>query len=524
MQNEWPNSKTLRSRNCCDPGWASQFPLRTQGRHIVNSHGERFKLRGVNWYGASDVLHVVGGINHQNLEVICETIWDLGFKAVRLPFSNEMLRTGVPTDGSIDYSKNPRLRGLTALEVYDEVVRSLGRHKVAVIINNHTTYGEFCGPPSKNSLWFDGLDFTEGQWMRDWIMMAQRYARLPHVVGYDLRNEIRPRKMSWPFWDARPINGALSGECNWARSSTDLAEKLVTVSEALIVVERIVWPQRGLKHMVETPGPLLPRLRGRLVLGAHFYQWSGPKRFVPRWSEPACFRGLFSCMRLTGIITRDNYGDMSEAMLRRQVQDEIGGVLDQNICPVWISEFGASLDNEEEMQWFKRFVDVISELDADWAYWPLNVGLKPGSSCDEAYGMLCPDWRPKEFGDYRLRLLGKVGLEVPEGSMAPKLVPDSPQSFPHTRRGSQEQLRSLMSSKDPLCAVKSINTTRRSINHSPSAHKVNDLRRVRTAASMTSFLTSVLGPMPSRQRSNSAGPAFQTEDAEPSHVPLRAAS
>ncbi|CAE8596735.1 unnamed protein product, partial [Polarella glacialis] len=122
------------------------------------------------------------------------------FTVVRMPFSNEMLRCSVP-EGAVDFAKNPRLRGLTALGVLDEVVRCLGRHRVAVILNNHTTYGEFCGPPSQNSLWFDPAGpFSESQWMADWVMMATRYSHCPHVVGYDLRNEIRPRWSLWPSW------------------------------------------------------------------------------------------------------------------------------------------------------------------------------------------------------------------------------------------------------------------------------------------------------------------------------------
>ena len=57
----------------------------------------------------------------QSLETICGTVQSLGFTAVRLPFSNEMLRSSVAS-GCIDFDKNPKLQGLTALEVLDEVV------------------------------------------------------------------------------------------------------------------------------------------------------------------------------------------------------------------------------------------------------------------------------------------------------------------------------------------------------------------------------------------------------------------
>lgn len=56
----------------------------------------------------------------------------------------------------------------------------------------------------------------------------------------------------------------------------------------------------------------------------------------------------------------------------------------------------------QEMQWLSTYVDILDELDADWAYWPLNVGPKPGVGADEAYGMLSASWRPKANGDVRL--------------------------------------------------------------------------------------------------------------------------
>lgn len=79
--------------------WLDKFPLSTQGRHVVDRHGKRFKLAGVNWYGASDAYHVVGGLDVQSLPQICAAVRELGFSVVRLPFSNEMLRAREPTAG-----------------------------------------------------------------------------------------------------------------------------------------------------------------------------------------------------------------------------------------------------------------------------------------------------------------------------------------------------------------------------------------------------------------------------------------
>jgi len=385
-----------------DLEWLSQFPLSTRGRYIVNKNSERFRLRGVNWYGGSDASHALGGLDVQRLEVICGTVKSLGFNVVRLPFSNEMLRSEV-RPGSIDYSLNPQLRGLSALQVFDEVIRCLGEQSVAVIINNHTTYGEWCGPPSKNSLWFDpGSPYTEERWMDDWAALASRYSLCKYVVGFDLRNEIRPCVRGWP---------KIRSTDDWARAARQVSERLLTICpQALIIVERIVWPQRGIMKYATSPGPLLPALQGRLVLSVHHYSWSGPGRFVPRWYFPNKWQWASETIRFAGLITRTNYGDMDRDTLKAQIMKEWGSVLEANLCPVWVSEFGANSESEEEMAWFEAFNDVLGELDADWAYWPLNVGPKPSCGSDETYGMIGDDWRPKKTGDVRLDVMTAAGL------------------------------------------------------------------------------------------------------------------
>lgn len=404
---------TIRLSPDIDQDWLEQFPLSTLGRFVVNNRGSRFRLCGVNWYGASDAKHVVGGLDVQSLEVICETVRLMGFSVVRLPFSNEMLRSHVP-EGAIDFNLNPSLKGLTALQVFDEVVLGLGRHQVAVIINNHTTYGEWCGPPSKNSLWFDpGTPYTEERWLQDWTMLARRYSRLPFVVGYDLRNEIRPRWPLWPVWGPGAVSCRLWGPgCDWALAAREAADRLLAICpQALIVVERIVWPQSCLADYAKQGGALLPALSGRLVLGVHHYSWSGPGRFLPPWALPESYSVIDWALRSSGVVSPENYGDMSSSRLMSQIRSEWGFLLEENVCPVWVSEFGVDATRSDEMSWLRNFVAALEHYDADWAYWPLNVGPKPGDGSDEPYGLVDKDWTPKTHADdCRIRLLAKIGL------------------------------------------------------------------------------------------------------------------
>eukprot|EP00930_Biecheleria_cincta_P028717 TRINITY_DN20027_c0_g1_i1.p1 TRINITY_DN20027_c0_g1~~TRINITY_DN20027_c0_g1_i1.p1 ORF type:complete len:487 (-),score=50.25 TRINITY_DN20027_c0_g1_i1:196-1611(-) len=410
----WPPTSPICPGDGLDREWTALFPLESWGRNIISSCGERFRLMGVNWYGASDEKHVVGGLDVQNPDVICASVRSLGFTVVRLPFSNEMLRSSV--SGGIDFTKNPNLLGLSALEVFDEVVRALGRNRVAVVINNHTTFGKFCAQPGKDSLWFDSDGWLSEQvWLDDWVMIARRYAKCPHVVGFDLRNEIRPRGLSLPYFERGISSEQPTGKLNWARAAATAADKILHVNpKALLVVERIVWPQEGLASYVSNPGPLLPRFQRNLVLGVHMYAWSGPGRFIPKWAVPRAVHCLLGSL---GIIAQQNFGDFTSDQLDAVCREHWGDILEANVCPVWISEFGADLGSHEEMMWLRRFVAILAKFDVDWAYWPLNVGPKPGTGSqsgigagDEAYGMLGSDWKPKPSGDERLELLAKIGL------------------------------------------------------------------------------------------------------------------
>lgn len=356
---------------------------------------------------------------------------------VRLPFSNEMLHAKTPAPGSINFDLNPSLQGKSPLEVLDDVVRELGRRRVAVVLNNHTTFGAWCGGPDANGLWFlSGRQApwgpqSEAQWIEDWAMLAARYARCPQVMGYDLRNEVRAAPgrrgplgllpwLRWPVWDRKPAADADAGpgaECSlavhadWAAAAAACAERLQEVNgQALIIVERIVWPQRGLADYISHP--LLPRFAGKLVLAVHSYSWSGPGLYLVRWGVPESLWPLARVLGALGVITWRNHGDMAasgDEELEELMRKEWGFVLEQECCPVWVSEFGCNLTSHEEMVWLRSFVEILRDLDADWAYWPLNVGDKPAGGGDESYGMLTSRWEaPPEGSDKRLTLLRSI--------------------------------------------------------------------------------------------------------------------
>ena len=62
-------------------------PLSTSGRFIVDTHGRRVRLAGVNWYGASEDIGVPAGLDRTNRGTLAGLIAAQGFNSVRFPFS-----------------------------------------------------------------------------------------------------------------------------------------------------------------------------------------------------------------------------------------------------------------------------------------------------------------------------------------------------------------------------------------------------------------------------------------------------
>jgi endoglucanase len=99
----------------------------------VDAGGKRFKLGGVNWYGAESAMLVPDGLALQPRAVIAARIRSMGFNSVRLPFCNQLVATD-PVVGDANVAANPDLKGKTSLEVLDAVVEALAAEGLFIIM------------------------------------------------------------------------------------------------------------------------------------------------------------------------------------------------------------------------------------------------------------------------------------------------------------------------------------------------------------------------------------------------------
>ena len=219
--------------------------LHTAGSQIVDACGTPVRLQAVNWYGFDSNDFVAAGLHYWSYMTIVDRIKNLGFNALRIPFSNELVErnpvvsalgsichqdscvpvpgtTNTPLSGSYllaaisdTVKSNADLYGRDALHVLKQIVDYAGRQGLYVILDNHRS--EAGWGPEENGLWYTRTDCTGAPpytcyspqlWLNDWQTIGSLFATDPYVTGMDLRNE--------PHWVNPTVPG---GPARWRPSS-----------------------------------------------------------------------------------------------------------------------------------------------------------------------------------------------------------------------------------------------------------------------------------------------------------------
>jgi len=147
----------------------------------IHQDGTPIRLFGVNWFGAETLDHVAHGLWARGYRSMIEQIAESGFNAVRVPICPLTLDDVPPS--SIDYSKNPELRGLGSLQVLDTLLAEMDRQGLYILLDHHRPD---CRAISQ--LWYTD-DYSEQDWISDLRFLADRYRDLEHFIGIDLKNE-----------------------------------------------------------------------------------------------------------------------------------------------------------------------------------------------------------------------------------------------------------------------------------------------------------------------------------------------
>ncbi|MFE3292555.1 glycoside hydrolase family 5 protein [Rhodococcus sp. NPDC059234] len=405
-------------------------PLSTSGRYIVDTSGNRVKLKSGNWHGSSGTWNGSGddedpannnaqevghraplGLDRVRMDKLVGDFKALGLNSIRLPFSNEMITDSRAVQG---LTANPELNGLRPIEVYDRAVKALTDAGLGVILNNHTTTTRWCCANDGNERWNSGQSWDK--WIDDWKLMAARYRDNPGVVGADLRNEVR--RDTW-----NEANWGLGDSHDWYDAAQEAGDAILKDSnpDLLIMIEGINWtgiPSDLFGHerpMLKWNYKLSETLvrSHKVVYAAHMYGYIGPNHTGAS--------GL-------GETHDARFRDMSRDDLFKSMNALAGYVAttpDQHFtAPVWISEFGVGKDaGVADKAWFGNMVDWLIDKDLDFAYWPI-VGFQKNDDGNK-WGLVrydtdgskrsvtdADDWRGPQF-QRLMAANGKTGKVAP---------------------------------------------------------------------------------------------------------------
>lgn len=347
-----------------------ELPLRTKGRNVVDQRGRRFKLASVNWYGASDEFNIPGGLEAKHRSEIAQAIRAMGFNSVRMPYSDEMVITN-PRMLQHLLTANPDLVGKRALDILVAVVEALTDAGIAVIINNHITTSTWCcGADPCDAGWANDhlgplcrIRQTEDDWISHWETVMALFVDNPLVIGADLRNEVRG------VWGTMTWN-------RWATAAERAGNALLKMNPDWLIVVGGTESGNDLTGVAERPVQL--DLDHRVVYSAHVYSWSG-------WGS------------LEGRYAKRSYPSFARAMRRNW-----GYLVEDNLAPVWVGEFGApNAPGMGDANYWQNLLRYLQAIDADFGYWALNP-RKGKNNERETYSLVEDDW-VTPLRDYRMK-------------------------------------------------------------------------------------------------------------------------
>jgi hypothetical protein len=337
------------------------LPLKVVKTHVVNSRGQRVRLRGVNAPGLS---WSNDGERHQVIKTMEVALRDWHANIVRLPLSQDRWFGKAPhqKDGGKSYRA-----------IVHEAVELCASHGAYVILDLHETdvgqWGHHLGfhrMPDRNS-----IDF--------WKSLAHAYRDHPAVI-FDLFNE--PHDVPWAVWQhGGKVTETFKDKSRHEYEAVGMQALLDTVratgARNVVIVGGLGYAS-DLSWFIKK-GNRLDDGKGHGMLHAYHWYWA---------------KGENTAKRIKGI-----------ARATRSL-------------PVIFTEFGAGLrasdprftaqGREFSERWLRQVLQGLEDHECDWVAWSLHPG---------AYPCLITDWKctPSPwFGTWvRKALLGELPRYTP---------------------------------------------------------------------------------------------------------------
>ncbi|WP_265445870.1 cellulase family glycosylhydrolase [Acetivibrio straminisolvens] len=380
--------------------------LHVEGNLIKDSKGNTVYLTGINWFGfETDGANGFYGLNKCNLEDSLDLMAKLGFNIIRIPISAEIIlqwKNGERVETSfVNTYENPRLDGLSSLEILDYTINHMKKNGLKVMLDMHGASKD----SYQDNLWYN-KDVTMEDFIEAWKWITERYKDDDTVIAMDLKNEPHG-KFSGPNiakWDGSDDPN------NWKRAAEIIAEEILAINpNLLIVVEGVeAYPMEGYDYTNcgefttycnwwggnlrgVADHPVVISAPDKLVYSVHDY---GPDIYMQPW-----FKKDFDINTLYEECWYPNWYY----------------IVEQNIAPMFIGEWGGKLIKDNNRKWLECLGTFIAEKKLHHTFWAFN----PNSA--DTGGLMLEDWKTVDEEKYAIiePTLWKKGLDhaIPLGGV-----------------------------------------------------------------------------------------------------------
>ena len=348
--------------------------LHAKGSRLYDMNGNEVWLTGANWFGFNCTECVPHYLWSGDIDHMVKDIADHGVNVLRLPVSTELLYNWIVGDpdpiGSVNPNDDPNYPINVDLINPDGSVAN-SQQTFDVLLAKCKKYGVKCfidihSPESNNSghnygLWYgksfkgrDGktVEVTTDVWIETLAWCADHYKGDDTLIGFDLKNEPHSTYGGAPvdaIWDDS------NAPNNWKKAAQDCADAILEKNpNALILIEGVegfeghgAWWGGNLRGVAKYP--VMPASgTSQIVYSPHDYG--------PIVSDQTWFNKDFT----------------EKTLLDDYWYDTWAYLIDKDMYPLLIGEWGGRLDGGDNEKWLGLLRDYMIKNHINHTFWCLN--------------------------------------------------------------------------------------------------------------------------------------------------------
>ena len=276
----------------------SRPPLNFEGRRgKLHANGERFHVKGANWFGSEGFLnHAPYGLHRHSVSWYMSFLAKNKFNALRFFFThkavleNQVIPEAIHGLGYTDehqVDQAPELAGKTYIEMLTSIIRTAAKHGILVMLANHRLTPDSPAGKPGSGLWYnDEVPIHEVK--RSWARLAEVLCGEGNAWTADVQNE--PYKAEWGTGDASH---------DWRLGAEGLGNHVLNLCPRWLIFIQGIADEPGAPSSKSgeyhffgenlcgaRDHPVRLRDPSKLVLSPHIYGPDSP--FIPMeyWSDP----------------------------------------------------------------------------------------------------------------------------------------------------------------------------------------------------------------------------------------------